>query len=74
VDPPTTEAGAVSKAVACLWNMLPVLSRVLLLSTDTMTKKKKKKKKKTLKELHLIGTWGWLTGLEIQSIIIKAGV
>ena len=41
-----------------------VLLRVLLLLTDTMTKA-------TLK--RTIFNWGWLTGSEVQSIIIKRG-
>jgi hypothetical protein len=49
---------------ANLENKVSVLVRVLLLWTDTMTK------------ASLIRTtfnWGWLTGSEVQSIIIKAG-
>ena len=42
-----------------------VLVRVLLLCTDTMTKVNLIKK--------TTFTWGWLTGSEVQSIIIKGG-
>jgi hypothetical protein len=41
-----------------------VLVRVLLQLTDTMTKS-------TL--IRTTFNWGWLIGLEVQSIIIKAG-
>jgi hypothetical protein len=44
--------------------MGPVLVRVLLLETDTMSKA-------TL--LRTSFNWGWLTGSEVQSITIKAG-
>jgi hypothetical protein len=42
-----------------------ILIRVLLLWTDTMTK---------ATPIRTIFNWGWLTGSEVQSIIIKAGV
>jgi hypothetical protein len=42
----------------------PVLVRVSLLRTDMMTKA-------TL--VRITFNWGWLTGSEVQSIIIKAG-
>ena len=38
--------------------------RILLLCTDTMTKAALKK---------TTFNWGWLTGSEVQSLIIKAG-
>jgi hypothetical protein len=41
-----------------------VLVRVLLLRTDTMTKA-------TL--IRTMFNWNWLTGSEVESIIIKAG-
>ena len=44
--------------------MKPVLVRVLLLWTDTMTK---------ASIIKTTFNWGWLIGSEIQSIIIKVG-
>jgi hypothetical protein len=44
--------------------MVAALVRVLLLQTETRTKA-------TLKRMTF--HWGWITGLEVHSIIIKAG-
>jgi hypothetical protein len=44
--------------------VLSLLVRVFLLCTETTTKS-------TL--LRITFNWGWLTGSEVQSIIIKAG-
>jgi hypothetical protein len=46
------------------YHCLGVLVRVLLLCTDTMTKG-------TL--IRTTFNWGWLTGSDVQSIIIMAG-
>ena len=45
-------------------NHLPRCLRVLLLWTDTMT---------TATPIRTTFNWGWLTGLEVQSIITKVG-